>query len=153
MKNYKYIVTNIFLIIFLIFAVLIYLFKLVPLIVISDSMAPTIKKGDLLLIAKDDQFEVDEIISFKNEGLIATHRVAEIEQNDSKENIKYKTKGDANKSTDYRLVETKNILGKVMIIIPYLGIVFMIFKSKYLLVSILIFFIFILVQKIKNDTK
>ncbi|NCO12534.1 MAG: signal peptidase I [Candidatus Pacebacteria bacterium CG_4_10_14_3_um_filter_34_15] len=151
MKYIQYIIFNIFLIIFLIFSVISYLVGAKPLIVTSNSMSPSIEKGDLVVIIKGDQYEIGDIISFQNEGLIATHRVINIDYSDSNESIKFITKGDANKNTDFSLVKINNVIGKVGFIIPFLGFIFLFIQSKYSIYALIIIILILLIEKIRHD--
>ncbi len=151
MKYPNYIILNTFLIIFLLLCTLSYLFKAKLLIVTSNSMAPAINKGDLIVAIKSNQYEVGDIISFKHEGLIATHRITNIEQSDFNQNTKITTKGDANKSTDSRIIEVNYVIGKVVFIIAFLGFIFLFFQSSYFIYLLLIIILILLIEKIKND--
>ncbi len=71
---------------------------IVPLIVLSDSMDPYIKEGDLIFTKKVDpkDIKVDDVISFYAEEddftTIWTHRVVEVLEEDG--TLKFRTKGD-----------------------------------------------------------
>ena len=84
-------------------------------------MEPTYSVGDLLYVKKAsfDSIQVGDPITFLlNEDLVvATHRVVSVD----KENLEFTTKGDANDSEDGTLVHYKNIVGKPIFTIPYLG--------------------------------
>ena len=90
--------------------------------VISESMEPTIKVGDEIFIKLTNEVEKNDIITFKADGGIITHRLVRIDGND------YITKGDNNDSEDKPI--TKNdIIGKVVFKIPFLG------KIKYVITN------------------
>ena len=75
--------------------------------VISGSMSPTIEKMDLILVKLDTSYEVGDIVSYKKDGAIITHRI--VEKNDKT----YVTKGDANNTIDNPITE-ETIIGKVI---------------------------------------
>ena len=150
MEHRKYITLNIFLILFVLFASTGYLIKAKPLVVLSNSMSPLIKKGDLIVIFENKEYEVNDVISFKNKGGIVTHRVVSKKIIDFQNNPEFKTKGDANSSADFSIVSSKNIIGKVRFIIPLLGFLFMYLQSRYFVYLLTILFIFTLIRKIKN---
>ncbi len=75
--------------------------------VISGSMSPTIEKMDVILVKLDTNYEVGDIVSYKNDGAIITHRIVE------KNGTTYITKGDANNTIDKPINEEK-IIGKVI---------------------------------------
>ncbi len=87
----------------------------VPLIVLTDSMYPEIKSGDLIIchtIEAEDVKEED-IISFfdpvGNGTSVVTHRVKEIVIKDGK--LFFRTKGDNNNTEDKALVPAENLVG------------------------------------------
>lgn len=99
------------------------LFGLRPFCVLSGSMEPTYHVGSLIYV-KDvpaEQIKVGDPITFVlNEDLfIATHRVIDIDA----ENELFYTKGDANDAPDGKPVYFKNLLGRPVFSIPYLGYV------------------------------
>lgn len=81
----------------------------------SGSMQPAIKVGSLVVSQKATDYKVGDVITFKNAPAPTTHRIAEI-----KDSV-YTTKGDANDSADTEPVRQEQILGKVVLSLPYLG--------------------------------
>lgn len=94
-----------------------------PYAVLSGSMEPTYHVGALIYVKPCDASEVavgDPITFVFNEDLVvATHRVVRIDQ----ENQRFYTKGDANEAEDGSPVHFKNLIGKPMFTLPYLGYV------------------------------
>lgn len=86
-----------------------------PLIVLTDSMNPEIKSGDLIIcntIEAENVKEKDVIAFFDpagNGSTIVTHRVIEIVSQDGK--LLFKTKGDNNNIEDRDLVPAENLVG------------------------------------------
>ena len=86
-----------------------------PLIVLTDSMYPTIESGDLIIchVEEAENVEVGDIISFfdpaGNGQSIVTHKVIDIEVKDGVPS--FKTKGDANNVEDKLLVPAENLVG------------------------------------------
>lgn len=76
--------------------------------VVSGSMEPTIKIGDLILIntnIDNYDYHVDDIITFRDEaGSLVTHRIIKVEENT------VVTQGDANNATDGDILK-KDIVG------------------------------------------
>ena len=97
-----------------------------PYTVLSGSMEPTYKTGSIIYVKKTDyhSLRVGDPISFMvNERTVATHRIVEIVPDaDDPETIRFRTKGDNNDTAD-GLVHYKNVIGKVLFSIPYLGYV------------------------------
>ena len=83
--------------------------------VVSDSMSPTIVKGELLLTKKatQEELQIDTLISFISsaediKGEVNTHRIVRIEGDT------YYTKGDANDYIDKSSVHFNDIIGRVI---------------------------------------
>jgi signal peptidase len=109
-------------------------------VVSSGSMIPTLNVGDLVIIQHSNNnasssfnsLKVGDIIVFKSYGVTRTgqhltivHRVAAIRM-DIHNNRIIRTKGDANPISiplvDYPIME-KNYIGKVVYVVPKLGII------------------------------
>ena len=91
--------------------------------VISGSMEPVYKVGDLLYVKEVDVNTIkvgDPITFILNEDLVvATHRVVRIDA----ENQRFYTKGDANEIEDSEPVHFNNVIGVPQFSIPKLGYV------------------------------
>lgn len=94
-----------------------------PFCVLSGSMEPEYHVGSLIYVKKTEPEEIkvgDPITFVLNEELtVATHRVIEIDS----ENQRFYTKGDANENPDSKPVHFKNLIGRPVFSIPYLGYV------------------------------
>ncbi|MBP3493963.1 MAG: signal peptidase I [Oscillospiraceae bacterium] len=103
------------------------LIGLQPYMVLSGSMEPTYHVGSLVYVKDVDYKELtvgDPITYLINEDTVVTHRIIEVlvDENDP-DVIRYFTKGDANESPDGESVHYRNVLGKPVFTIPYLGYV------------------------------
>ena len=90
--------------------------------VISASMEPTYMTGSLLYVKDVDPADLkkNDVITFLlNEDTVATHRIVEIVDKDGE--LNFRTKGDKNESVDGGLVHYRNVIGKPVFSIPYLG--------------------------------
>ena len=90
----------------------------------SGSMSPEIKKGDAVIIEKLSNKKISElkkgdIIAYKYSDVLIIHRIEKIEIAGDK--YYFYTKGDANSDIDEWIVEDNMIVGKINLIIPYLG--------------------------------
>lgn len=87
----------------------------------SESMTPTIDKGDAVLYkqVKEDQLEVGDILVFNSGSKIIIHRLVEIKKDGDK--TYYITKGDANNGNDSLNLTIDNIKGKVLFKIKYIA--------------------------------
>ena len=88
----------------------------VPLIVLSDSMYPEIKKGDLIIAKATDinDIAVGDVISFyaaeDDYTTIWTHKVIEVIEENGE--VKFRTQGINNPTPDGKLREADRIVGK-----------------------------------------
>ena len=94
-------------------------------VVLSGSMEPTYHTGSLLYVKSVDPADLqvgDPITFMLNEDTVATHRIIEIlpDQEDSSV-LRFRTQGDANDAPDGTPVHYKNIIGKPVFSVPYLG--------------------------------
>ena len=98
---------------------ILYVCGIVPYVVLSGSMEPTIETGSLCFINKHTKFnkiKEKDIIAFKlNDGTLATHRVVKVT------NSGLRTKGDKNKNIDSNIVKKNNFVGKNIFWIPKVG--------------------------------
>jgi len=86
-------------------------------IISTDSMEPTISVGDVVVVKKvrERTIKENDIITFHNGVEIVTHRII------GKSGDEFITKGDNNNVQDFRTVKYEDIIGKKVIIIPYMG--------------------------------
>ena len=98
-----------------------------PYVVLSGSMEPTYPVGSLIYVKSADykQLKIGDPITFLvSEDTVATHRIIEVlPDEDDPNTIRYFTQGDANDAPDGSSVHYKNIIGKPVFSIPYLGYV------------------------------
>lgn len=86
-----------------------------PLIVLTDSMYPEIKSGDLIIChtMEGNEVKVGDVIAFfdptGNGTSIVTHRVTEVVKENK--NLSFRTKGDANNVEDSLPVPEKSLVG------------------------------------------
>ncbi len=95
--------------------------------VLSGSMEPNYHTGSLIYVKEVDYttLQPGDVITFAiSEDMVATHRIVGVVPDDQDPSVlRYRTKGDANDSEDGTLVHYKNIVGKPVFTIPYLGYV------------------------------
>lgn len=99
--------------------------------VATGSMSNTIEIGDVVIVKITKEVKENEIIVYSEDNNFITHRLIKID-----ENGKFITKGDANNSEDKPIEETQ-ILGKVIYIIPKIGILKRAILSPQVLILIL----------------
>ena len=88
------------------------------LMVATGSMSGTIEEGDLIIIKDTDDYKIGDIVTFFQDGddIPTTHRIYNID-----EEGKWVTRGDANNSYDKRSITNDEIIGEVVLVIPYVG--------------------------------
>ena len=112
-------------------------------VVISDSMAPKIKKGDLLFIQGRDPEDIIEgdVIVFNADWSGApdepiVHRVVDIRKVGG--DWEFRTKGDANRYKDREWVDEDDVIGVVCGHIPYIGWIKIVLTDYGLFIPVLI---------------
>lgn len=87
-----------------------------PMVVMTDSMYPTIQSGDLIIVktARAEEISGGDVITFfdpaSNGDAVVTHRVADIKIEDGK--LSFITRGDANNADDQTPVPAENLIGR-----------------------------------------
>lgn len=123
-------------------------------IIVSGSMEPNLKIGDVVIIkeTKQEDIQKGDIITFKENSEAITHRVDEIINMDGQEY--YRTKGDNNTSQDADLVEYKNIEGKFTFKIEGIGKIITNIQEPIIVIAIIIimYVVYRIISK-KTDRK
>jgi len=99
-------------------------FKYQPAAIISDSMLPLFARGDMIVIEKVDEKDIEnikvgDVIKFLTENYYVIHRVHAIEQTD--EGPLFTTKGDNNNAPDSKKVKPDQIQGVYKFHVKYIG--------------------------------
>lgn len=81
----------------------------------SNSMQPALSKGDMAYISYENEYFVGDVIVFSYENQTYIHRIA------LNENGYYRTKGDNSLNLDRWSIEKKDIFGKMVFKLPYIG--------------------------------
>ena len=75
----------------------------------SNSMNPVFAKDDIVIVKKQESYEVGDIITYySDDNCLVTHRIVEKYENG------FITKGDGNNIEDEKLVSIEQIIGKVI---------------------------------------
>lgn len=128
----SWIITSIISIIIIWFAVGV--FPIYPSVIITGSMEPEIKPGDIILVKKITNMEdinnlkINDVIQFQRDGILISHRIIDI-KDDDKEGIQFKTKGDNNSAADSDLVKPPDIKGTIKHTVPKLGWLTLLMRS------------------------
>lgn len=127
-------------------------------IIMSGSMEPDINLYDCVITKEKDEYNIDDVIAFEEEGNITVHRIIDKSKSENEDKNFYKTKGDANNTEDMWNVNEEEVKGSVVLKIPKLGKI-IIFLGKNLpiigiwiiaIVIVMILIKFIKLQRFKN---
>jgi len=110
------------------------MFGIKGMVVVSGSMEPTIKVGDIVVVKHKakDEIRVNDIIAFKNDNIVVTHRIVDIIDD------KYQTKGDNNNVVDEDLVQYDDVEGVKIFKIPVLGYVILFMRDNFIVILVLL---------------
>lgn len=86
-------------------------------VVATQSMAPSIPAGSLVYVVGSGEYAVGDVVTFRHDGDLVTHRVVEAEPDH------YVTKGDANDGRDAPVPHDR-IVGEVVFSVPLYGYFF-----------------------------
>jgi len=83
--------------------------------VVTGSMSGTIEINDYVIVKITDDVQINDIVTFTSNGELITHRLVQVSGGN------YITRGDANTADDYS-ISKKDIVGKVVLVVPKAGI-------------------------------
>ena len=107
--------------------------------VVTGSMSGTLEIGDGIMVQLTSDIKEEDIIVYKKEENLITHRLIEMEED------KLITKGDANNVQDEPI--TKDcVIGKVIYAIPNIHF----WKNISIVILMILTFIFMIIQPIRN---
>lgn len=86
-------------------------------VVVTGSMEPTVPRGSLAVVFKSNDYGVGDVVLFKAYNRLILHRIVGLEDGC------FLTKGDANANRDAWELASDNVVGKLYIVIPYVGLV------------------------------
>lgn len=101
------------------------------LVVQSGSMEPAIHTGAVVLVEPQAGYQPGDIVTYQpklRSQQTITHRIQQQAQKNGQ--LVYITKGDANEDVDFAPVKRQQIIGKVMVNVPYLGYAIAAAKTK-----------------------
>ena len=113
-----------------------------PAVVLTPSMTPSIMPGDLIVYKATDaeNIKVNDVITFwpsadsaEEQDLSVTHRVVEI-IDDGDGTLTFITHGDANSEGSTEKVPQERVIGKVYIVLPWIGQLFLFIKNNLLVI-------------------
>lgn len=102
-------------------------------VVTSESMSPAIPLGSIVMVDEKgtEAYEQGDVITFETERDPAptTHRIQDVRPTDDGQ--VFVTKGDANEDPDSSPVDPGQVIGEVVLTIPYAGHVVLFVNSRY----------------------
>ena len=90
--------------------------------VISGSMEPAIKTGSVVIVKPASDYKIGDVITFgpySRTKAPTTHRIYDMKIEGG--NPVYITKGDVNNAPDAREIQKKDVVGKVLFDVPFVG--------------------------------
>lgn len=85
-------------------------------VVLTGSMQPTIGQGSVIFTRTQHNYKKNDIVAFQQGNITITHRIV-----DARGQNQFITRGDANNKADDAVLSQKDVLGKEIITIPYVG--------------------------------
>ena len=120
----------------------------------TNSMEPNINKGDIIITKKvknADKLKKGDVISFKQDGEVITHRIIEITETNGEK--RFITKGDNNNIPDLEKIQFSQIEGVKVISIPYLGKIVEALENKIIFFIILLLILLIYLYRLNKTEK
>lgn len=115
-------------------------------VVLSGSMEPELSKDDLIIVAKQDEYSVGETVVFQDGYILVVHEIIKIDG----ETVT--TKGKANTGSDAP-IKMSDIKGKVVLAIPFVGMIVSALKTPLATMLILALAIWLLVKSYQGEKK
>ena len=115
-------------------------------VVLSGSMEPALSVGDMLVVAPQESYEVEDVVVFQTGRSAVVHRIISINE----EGVI--TRGDANNTED-EPIALESIKGKVIIVIPFVGYIVNLIKTPIGTIILLGLAVWLLEGSFKKDKK
>jgi signal peptidase len=100
-------------------------------VVNTATMEPALSRNDLVVVHREEDIQVDDVVVYQNDGALVVHRVVAL---DGDELV---TQGDANEQTDLP-VQRDEVQGVVVAVVPRVGAVVQAVKSPTGVILILV---------------
>ena len=97
----------------------------------TGSMADTINPGDWIIVKITKNVKLNDIITYSHKEDFITHRIVEVYKDS------FITKGDANSGKD-DIINKSQVVGKVVKILPYFGIIRKTFFNPLVLIALIL---------------
>ncbi|MDF9825400.1 signal peptidase I [Breznakia sp. PF5-3] len=113
-------------------------------VVLSGSMEPALSVNNLIIVEESKAYDKGDIVVYQDGNELIVHRIVSIDKDS------VITKGDANSVSD-NPIRKSSIKGKVIVSIPFIGVLINILKSPLGTITILILAFMLLERSYKND--
>ena len=117
-------------------------------------MEPTINIGDIIIVKKvnnEDKLKNGDIISFRKNGEVVTHRIIDITETNGEK--RYITKGDNNNIPDLEKLSFSQIEGVKVISIPYLGRIVEFLENQIIFLIVILIILIIYLYRLNKTEK
>ena len=101
------------------------------LVILTGSMEPVYHPGDVIFIHEQKDYQINDVITFHQRGMIVTHRIVD------KDGTTFTTQGDANNSSD-ESIQITDIEGKVVGSIGGVGKAILFLQTPAGIISLLV---------------
>ena len=118
------------LVVFLLVGLMTGMFGVVPTVIASNSMNTYIYKGDIVLINKLADYDVNSVVQFEHKNVKIVHRIVDTAIDENGKTY-FVTKGDNNDTADSWHVYANQIDGEVCFVIPKIGYVSLFFNQLF----------------------
>lgn len=115
--------------------------------VLSGSMEPEFSPGDMLVIRRQQEYQVGNVVTYEHQGSFITHRIVEADGD------RWLTKGDANNAVDERPVAETEIYGEVCVVLPGLGNVALFLKTPLGMLVLILGFVGLVELSFRMDRR
>lgn len=115
-------------------------------VVLTGSMEPAISTNDLIVVAEQDVYAIDDIVVYQSGSMLVVHRIVDIADG------MVTTKGDANNAADAP-VELSAIKGEVIATLPAVGTVARILKTPAATIALLAGAVLLMDASFRKDKK
>ena len=115
-------------------------------VVVSGSMEPALSVDDLILVKESDHYTVGDVVVFSSGSSLVVHRIIELDGDT------VITQGDANNTPDDPIT-LRDIKGKVVFTLPYVGVAVDFVKSTPGTMLILLAAAYLYWRSVQNERK
>lgn len=115
----------------------------------SGSMSPTFNKGDAVIVVPKDEYNVGDIVAYRDGSSITSHRIIEKNLNGT-----FITKGDANDSQDSDPLREEYIIGSIDSekgVIPYFGYLVYVIRNPIVIIMMIAIIVLLLILSTKKE--